>query len=99
MHVMLHTPLLLIMVSVLILHIIILVLRDKQISTIPHTYYNNPVLLLSVEDLAAVVDLPEETQHQEEEVEEDHQEEDQEEDQEEEEEEEEESGTLIVKVD
>ena len=58
------------------------------------------MLLLSAVDLAAVVDLPEETQHQEEEVEEDHQEEDQEEDQEEEEEEEEEeSGTLIVLVD
>ena len=49
---------------------------------------------LSVVDLAAVVDLPEETQHQEEEVEEEVEEEE-----EEEVEEEEESGTLIVKVD
>ena len=88
---MLHIPLPLIMVSVLILHIIIPLVRDNKISTIPHTYYNNPVPLLSVVDLVAVEVTQEEEEVEEEEVEE--------EVEEEEEEEEEESGTLIVKVD
>jgi len=88
----LHIQLLLTMVSVLTLHIIILLLKDKQTSITLHTYYSNQVLLLSAVDLAAEGLSPE--VNQEEEVEE----EEEEEVEEEEEEEEEESGTLIVMV-
>ena len=95
MHVMLHLLLLLTMVSVLIQHIIIPVVKDNKISTIPHTYYNNLVLPLSVVDLAVEVSGG----NQEEEVVAEEEDTEEEEEEEYKVEEEEESGTLIVLVD